>query len=205
MNPNIQDEYNKRLEMKTNKIKKSTSKGKVNLVFEEDNNDIQLSDITSIEILNRAVDAIMMNLKTTEQYIKEIHEYTQILPEKYYKPGSHVLNRQVAFALKHTDQRLFLSWVMLRTKADDFDYLVLFDKDLIIIKSKVLIYREDYGGEIGSKRWLSQFISKNRDSILGYGEEITAISGATISVKSMTASINHFLYSLKEFNNETPS
>ena len=125
MNPNIQDEYNKRLEMKTNKIKKSTSKGKVNLVFEEDNNDIQLSDITSIEILNRAVDAIMMNLKTTEQYIKEIHEYTQILPEKYYKPGSHVLNRQVAFALKHTDQRLFLSWVMLRTKADDFDYATI--------------------------------------------------------------------------------
>ena len=57
-----------------------------------------------------------------------------------------------------------------------------------------MVYREDYGGEIGSKRWLSQFISKNRDSILGYEEEITKISGATISVKSMTASINHFFY-----------
>jgi P4 family phage/plasmid primase-like protien len=32
------------------------------------------------------------------------------------------LNRQVAFALKHTDERLFLSWVMLRTKASDFDF-----------------------------------------------------------------------------------
>ena len=91
------------------------------------------------------------------------------------------------------------------SKTDSFEYLVLLDKDLVIVKAKVLVYREDYGGEIGSKRWLSQFISKNRDSILGYGEEITAISGATISVKSMTASINHFLYSLKEFNNETPS
>ena len=85
------------------------------------------------------------------------------------------------------------------SKTDSFEYLVLLDKDLVIVKAKVLVYREDYGGEIGSKRWLSQFISKNRDSILGYGEEITAISGATISVKSMTASINHFLYSLKEF------
>ena len=91
------------------------------------------------------------------------------------------------------------------SKTDSFEYLVLLDKDLVIVKAKVLVYREDYGGEIGSKRWLSQFISKNRDSILGYGEEITAISGATISVKSMTASINHFLYSLKKFNNETPS
>jgi P4 family phage/plasmid primase-like protien len=61
-------------------------------------------------------------LRINEQNIREIHEYTQILPEKYYKPGSHVLNRQVAFALKHTDERLFLSWVMLRSKASDFDY-----------------------------------------------------------------------------------
>jgi len=91
------------------------------------------------------------------------------------------------------------------SKTDSFEYLVLLDKDLVILKAKVLVYREDYGGEIGSKRWLSQFISKNQDSILGYGKEITAISGATISVKSMTASINHFLYSLKEFNQETSS
>ena len=83
------------------------------------------------------------------------------------------------------------------SKTDSFEYLVLLDKDLVIVKAKVLVYREDYGGEIGSKRWLSQFISKNRDSILGYGEEITAISGATISVKSMTASINHFLVFFK--------
>ena len=91
------------------------------------------------------------------------------------------------------------------SKTDSFEYLVLLDKDLVIVKAKVLVYREDCGGEIGSKRWLSQFISKNRDSVLGYGEEITVISGVTISVKSMTASINHFLYSLKKFNNETPS
>ena len=32
------------------------------------------------------------------------------------------MNRQVAFALKHTDERLFLSWILLRSKASDFDY-----------------------------------------------------------------------------------
>ena len=78
------------------------------------------------------------------------------------------------------------------SKTDSFEYLVLLDKDLVIVKAKVLVYREDYVGEIGSRRWLSQFISKNRNSILGYGEEITTISGATISVKSMTDSINYF-------------
>jgi P4 family phage/plasmid primase-like protien len=123
INPKIKEEYTKRLETKTSKIKKSGSKGKVNLVLEEeDNSDIQLADITNIETLKKAVDNIMTNLKTNEQHIREIHEYTQILPEKYYQPGSHILNRQVAFALKHTDERLFLSWIMLRTKASDFDF-----------------------------------------------------------------------------------
>jgi P4 family phage/plasmid primase-like protien len=124
MNPKIKDEYNKRLETKTNKIKKSTSKGKVNIVFEEEQvGEIQLSDITNAEILKKAVDSVMSTLKVNEQYIRETHEYTQILPEKYYQPGSsHLLNRKVAFALKHTDERLFLSWVMLRSKASDFDY-----------------------------------------------------------------------------------
>jgi P4 family phage/plasmid primase-like protien len=123
MNPNIKEEYTKRLESPSNKIKKSGSKSKVNLVVEDDDmSDIQLSDINNLETLQKAIDNIMCTLKTNEKHIKELHEYTQILPEKYYQPGSHMLNRQVAFALKHTDERLFLTWVMLRSKASDFDY-----------------------------------------------------------------------------------
>lgn len=123
INPKILDEYNKRLETKNNKVKKSTSKGKINIVLEEEEEgEIQLADITDIDILKKAVDNIMANLKTNEQYIRETHEYTQILPEKYYKPGSHAINTQVGFALKHTDDRLFLSWIMLRAKASDFDF-----------------------------------------------------------------------------------
>ena len=125
INPKIQEEYNKRLEtkVKSNKHKKSGSKSKVNLYAEEESvGDIQLCDITNKDILTRVVDHIMEDLKVNERHIKEIHQYTQILPEKYYEPGSHLINRKVAFALKHTDERLFLSWVMLRSKASDFDY-----------------------------------------------------------------------------------
>ena len=83
------------------------------------------------------------------------------------------------------------------SKTAEFDYLVLLDKDLIILKSKVLIYREEYGGEIGSKRWLKQFIGKTQNDHLKYGDNIIAISGATISVRSMTNAINNLLKSLK--------
>ncbi|WP_027136863.1 FMN-binding protein [Gaetbulibacter saemankumensis] len=78
-----------------------------------------------------------------------------------------------------------------------FDYLVLLDTDLVVKKSKVLVYREEYGGEIGSARWLKQFIGKNQDDSLKYGENIMAISGATISVRSMTNAMNDLLQSLK--------
>jgi hypothetical protein len=125
INPSVKEEYETRLSAKNNKTKKSGAKTKINLTLtpeEEGETSIQLSDITNFEILKKAVDNIMGSLKITEQYIREIHEYTQILPKQYYEPGSHDKNIQVAFALKHTDERLFLSWVMLRSKASDFDY-----------------------------------------------------------------------------------
>ena len=82
------------------------------------------------------------------------------------------------------------------SKTDEFDYLILLNKDLIVAKTKILIYREDYGGEIGSKRWLKQFIGKNASNTLKYEKDIIAISGATISASSMTIAINTFLQNL---------
>ena len=124
LNPKIEAEYEK--VRSTNKPRKPTSSNtKLRLLQEHDNTDeifISLEQITTQEILKRAVDNIMTKLNTTEYHIKETHEFTQILPEQFYKPGSHLDNRKVGFALKHTDERLFLSWVMLRSKASDFDY-----------------------------------------------------------------------------------
>jgi Na+-translocating ferredoxin:NAD+ oxidoreductase RnfG subunit len=78
-------------------------------------------------------------------------------------------------------------------KADFFDFIVIFDKDLIVSKVKVLVYREDHGGEVGSKRWLNQFSGKSKADNLIYQKDIAAISGATISAKSMTNEINKLL------------
>ncbi|AOW19650.1 FMN-binding protein [Urechidicola croceus] len=88
------------------------------------------------------------------------------------------------------------------SKTDEFDYLVLFDTEFIITKSKVLTYHEDYGSEIGSKRWLKQFIGKNKDVELQYGKDIIAISGATISARSMTVAINNLLKSITILNQQ---
>lgn len=126
--PKIMSEYNEILNKQNTKSKKSSLvKSKIkfqvdNLEDDEDNQEITLDQITNAEILEKSIQDIFKTLNPSDYYIKEIHEYTQILPEKYYDSGSHLLNRQVAFALKNTDERLFLSWIKLRSKANDFDY-----------------------------------------------------------------------------------
>jgi P4 family phage/plasmid primase-like protien len=127
INPKIIDAYNKLLQNKGNKVKKPSTKTKVNLLIENDDEDddeeyVSLNDIKDKETLEKAVNIMLKNLKICEYEIRETHEFTQALPAMFYDPGSHLLNRQVAFALKHTDERLFLSWIQLRSKASDFDY-----------------------------------------------------------------------------------
>ncbi|MEE2700446.1 MAG: FMN-binding protein [Bacteroidota bacterium] len=69
------------------------------------------------------------------------------------------------------------------SKHDKFEFVILYDKSLNIIQVKVLIYREDYGFEIKSKRWLKQFTSRKIS-------KVQAISGATISVNSLKYAVD---------------
>ena len=85
-------------------------------------------------------------------------------------------------------------------KADYFDFMVIFDMDLLISKVKMLVYREDHGGEIGSKRWLKQFIGSKNDKELQFEKDIVGISGATISARSMTIEINKLLKTMYILN-----
>ena len=90
------------------------------------------------------------------------------------------------------------------SQTDTYEYLVIFDANFTVKKAKVLVYREDYGSEIGSKRWLKQFLNKTPKDRFAYRQNIAAISGATISVKSMTNAMNNLMISLASWqNNET--
>ena len=82
------------------------------------------------------------------------------------------------------------------SKTAKFDYLVVFDDQLQVINSKVLVYREEYGGEIGSKRWLKQFLGKTGNDRVSPDKNIDAIAGATISVRSMTKSMDNLLQTI---------
>ena len=84
-------------------------------------------------------------------------------------------------------------------KYEHFTYIAAFDIDLAIIQIRIIEYREDYGGEIGSSRWLRQFAGRQASEGLAIGKDIHGISGATISCRSLTRSVQALSDDLTRF------
>lgn len=87
-----------------------------------------------------------------------------------------------------------------KSKIALFDYVVIFDKNFIITQVKILIYREDHGGEISSLRWLKQFIGFDKNKTIIYKKDVAGISGATISASSLTLAVNNVLKTINKLH-----
>lgn len=74
-------------------------------------------------------------------------------------------------------------------KSMPITFLVIFDKELKIANSSIVKYREPYGGAVGNESWNAQFKGKNGNSNYNVGSDISAISGATISVHSVSKGV----------------
>lgn len=73
-------------------------------------------------------------------------------------------------------------------------FLVIFDLDKNIISTEIIKYREQIGGEVRNHKWNSQFIGKNSNSSFVVGDEINGISGATMSVNSVSKGIKKLTF-----------
>ena len=165
---------------------------------------IELLLITVLVVLSQSVGLSKSIQKKVDKEIKETFNveefaFTEVtIDSEITKTVPSTFGKDNLFKIEVENSLLGYAYISKAFgKVDYFDYLVLLDKDLIILKTKILVYREDYGGEIGSKRWLKQFIGKTQNDELTYGNNIAAISGATISVQVMTNAMNNLLKSLK--------
>ena len=59
-----------------------------------------------------------------------------------------------------------------------------------IINTTIIKYREAYGGGIQNRGWLAQFNNRNNQSSYKVGKNIDGITGATISVNSISKGIH---------------
>lgn len=75
-------------------------------------------------------------------------------------------------------------------KSMPITFFVIFSNQSQIKYVEIVKYRESYGGEIKSRRWLDQFIDKDASSDFLIGDDIHGISGATISANSISHGVN---------------
>lgn len=153
---------------------------------------------------------VLISFQLSAQSPRLLKKATKLIEKTYavddiqLKHKEFQTNSVVGDLYKIIDSNQLLGYAFIGTapsKTDTFEYLVVFDLSLIIKKVNVLVYREDYGGEIGSNRWLRQFVGKARSTDLAVGKNIAAISGATISVYSMTNAVNQLLNEMNKFEN----
>ena len=74
-------------------------------------------------------------------------------------------------------------------KSMPITFLVILNNEGNILASEVIKYREAYGSEVGNKNWLGQFTYFNDTTDFKVGKNIDGISGATISVNSLSKGI----------------
>lgn len=77
-------------------------------------------------------------------------------------------------------------------------YGIKFSPRGAIERQEVLVYRERYGDEIRDQRFRQQFIGKTAADPLRPGEEVVAVSGATISSRAMALGVRRCLLLLEE-------
>jgi len=146
--------------------------------------EISYDMIVDAKTLNQALKNLHASLSESDYYLKELHEYVMILPDIFYKPGSHLLNRNVAFALKHTDNRTFLTWICLRSKSSDFSY-----RDIPDLHSKWERYFNKNDKSPLTKR-----------SILYWAKEYSPEQFEKIKVKTVDHFINETIFTGTDFD-----
>ncbi len=81
---------------------------------------------------------------------------------------------------------------------DFFDYVMSVNKNFEIEKIRILKYRSEHGGEIKSRKWLSQFENYTAGKEIRYKKEISALSGATLSATGLVNDVPKVLTILKD-------
>ena len=123
-NISIRNKDNVRFEIKEHTkslLEKYTKKKKTKKTIKIKNyKKTNLNNISSKEQLLEECDKII-NQKHKEEYkFKDVHDYTMILTSEYYNDYDNWL--KVGFALKNTDNDLFMTWMMFSEQSEKFSF-----------------------------------------------------------------------------------
>ena len=77
-------------------------------------------------------------------------------------------------------------------------FAVKLSKTGAVMRQEIMVYRERYGDEVRDPRFRAQFQGKTANDPLRHGEEVIAVSGATISSRAMALGVRRVLVLVDE-------
>ena len=84
-----------------------------------------ISTISSKQELDNFINKFLDSIQISEYNLREIYDYTMILPSKYYDDYDKWI--RVGWALRNTDNRLLLTWIAFSAKSTKFHYSDIHD------------------------------------------------------------------------------
>ena len=78
------------------------------------------TEITTHAMLNNSIERFISALEPNDYLLNEAHQYVMCLPAPYYDNYDKWI--RVGWALRHTDQRLFLSWIKFSSQSAKFSF-----------------------------------------------------------------------------------
>jgi Na+-translocating ferredoxin:NAD+ oxidoreductase RnfG subunit len=132
--------------------------------------------------IQKKVDKELDNLWPEKSIVLRIEELAPLIKTESEKLGISSIYKLT----EDNNTKGYMVYVMVPSKFDYFDLGIFYDLELKIKSIKVLVYREDHGGEVGSKRWLKQFIGMSVNNPIELEDDIQGIAGATISCEAAT-------------------
>ena len=150
------------------------------------------SFLISSEIMNKTEVAIKEFLPNHISISHKIHKISKeskksqnVVKQKFFRNELNVWKIQMSDS---TYNYAILDNV--KGKSMPITFLTIFNSNKQLTNTSIIKYREAYGGEVGSRSWLNQFINYSDTSNYKIGNGISGISGATISVHSVSKGIH---------------
>ena len=125
--------------------------------------------------------------------ITEVFNSTEFLVQKFIESEYYF------YEIKEDD--IVLGYFVIAqapSKFHQFDHYIIFNSEAEILKIEILKYRENYGAEMCSKKWLENFIKLPTNDYVEYNRKVDGISGSTISVASLKKDVFNLSNVLKK-------
>ena len=91
-------------------------------------NNLALLQIRNMDDLVAATTAFLDNISSADYIVlRETYDYVMALPPIFYESGSYNRWIRVGWALRNTDDRLFIAWIAMSAKASGFSFSCLSD------------------------------------------------------------------------------